>query len=134
MSVIPDMTDEEIRQAIVTDETEVGNGALLCSSLSTIPTDKIRYVIGLFIFGDGATSVTCAIQGGTYAATGSTISKTYFNAIPVQPAANVQLPQGGPMNPAAPLFTQSGATYPNIIGTVSGTTVHVTTVYFDTSI
>ena len=127
-----EMTDEEIRQALVTDESEVGFGTGLCPTLQAIPNDKIRYVIAIYIIGDGAGSFTMNIGSGNLT-TGGTPPSNYFKGIPVAPPAIVPLPQNA-YDIHNPIISLSGATQPNIIGSVSGTTLHVTTIYYDSSV
>jgi hypothetical protein len=94
-----------------------------------VPERKIRYVVGIFISGDGVASRTLDIEKleeGT-----PTAYTMKFRGIPVAPADHREIPESG-YDIENPIVTCEGGT--QLYGTASGNTLYVTTIYYDNDV
>lgn len=115
------VTREEILERLKTDEVQVGYQTFF---FAAIPERKTRFVVAVFVNGDGVASRTENIEkleeDGTYT--------MKFRNIPVAPADHRELPESG-YDVENPILTLEGGT--RLRGSVTGGTLSNTIIYWD---
>lgn len=119
------LTREQIMERLQTDHINVLPSRT--PLFAAVPERIIRYVVGIFISGDGVASRTLDIEkleeDGTYT--------MKFRGIPVAPADHRELPESG-YDVENPIVTCEGGT--RLYGTASGNTLYVTVEHWDSDI
>jgi hypothetical protein len=119
------MDKEIIRDRLQTVQVDITNTRT--DLFSTVPESKMRYVVAIFIFGDGVSSRLVNIEkveeAGTYT--------SKFKNVPVSPAERVSIPTRFSIED--PIIVCEGGT--KLVGSVTtSATIPVTVVYWDSDI
>ena len=121
------LTREQIMERLQTDSVDIETSRT--ALFAAVPENKMRYVVGIFISGDGTTSRTVTIE--VLEEDGTTYTEKFAD-IPIAPADHRELPESGFDIENAILVLEGGT---RLYGTLSaGTTTPVTVIYWDSEI
>lgn len=120
------LTREQIMERLQTDDVwvTVSRTALTAA----VPERKMRYVVGIFLSGDGVSSKTVDIEKLEEDETTYTMK---FSMIPVAPADHREIPESG-YDIENPIMVLEGGSRP--YGKASGNSVNTTIIYWDNEI
>jgi len=120
------LTREQIMERLQTDSVNVTTSWTALTG--AVSERKIRYIVGIFIHGDGSATRTVDIAKLEEDGTTYTIK---FNQVPVAPTDVRQIPASG-YDIENAIFTCEGGTRP--YARVSGNSINITIEYWDNDI
>ena len=98
---------------------------IFTTKTKTIPAGKMRFIVGMFLYGDGSTSATVDIEkkekDGSYTA--------LFKKVPVSPAGRVPVPERWNFDLENPIITLEYGT--DLAATASAGAPEMTIIYYD---